>query len=1076
MNNFNLEVMHRIVRLSALMHDLGKSTKGFQQKLSSVINKDKASLLSGDKTSIGLADPLRHELVSVLLLLPLLEEGKLSSLSTPEKVKSYFSSAALSDFYSLKEKIKSAISQVSEDEIYDLVNNFDNKIPLLKSGKRILCKGNWEHCAITSSIVWLILCHHRINAAHISIPETPKTRKRERKRKKETKIDNELFSEIKINSNYINPHGFQNIDLFFEFSNTPLWHSDSWCLCVSDIVNELIQLQAFNSSKFKLDLFNSHALFYKAKTALIYGDHLGSAHSEICEYQDSSMITYGNTRQDEDGLYRWADSLLKHTIKVTHKSSEIFERLFLLEHDEYRKLPAIHSKSIPDSLKPIGLKSDSPYYWQEHVVNQLSTIDKNRGFFGIVVSGTGAGKTKGCPMIMSNICNETRFTLALGRKTLTQQAFRDYTSDIIGFSKSDVSMLIGSHVAPKDHDIDVTGNGVMDMNNTEHADFSGDVGAFNSPLMELFSEKSKEHSMLSSPISVMTVDHIISLVTQRRSSHCKLMLIAMNNDLIIDELDDFDASSLVAIGKLIYLFASFGRKVIISSATISPVIAQSMLNAYLHGYEIHKETINDDKSPYTGFISNKSPYLSIQDNSDIDSLMSGYGDFIDSVCQHLYDEPKRRFAKYINLVTNNNPYDEDEAFSVIDDQVSELHKYHNIKDKDGFKLSFGFVRFNHVKSAQQYAIHLLNSNSSIDIDYKVVCYHSRMLNVDRFAVEEFLDTALKRTKSEPFENELISKLVDESKINGKKELMIVVSTTSIQETGRDHDYDWIITEPLSDRSIIQCAGRVLRHRPNVRPNHPNIVIFSDTIKSYMGKPSAWGYPGIETDHAVNAIGERLNRPRYPVSFNFENKLSQRLELLMITQDCSEQKANAINSLSNKFTANKIDASPAIRKVSTTSESLVGALETIRNYDYLLSSGSDNPFSLGTYITCPSIALSTTHGDHNQLRDKNESGGTVSIEVKLKQYKQGTDSNNWQKYRVAKRGFEVWNINIKNYYNSDLNWDRVLLDYSLADKVDDISLTHYSNKGSVTRYLSSARISVGSNQAEVYYSPVLGFLD
>lgn len=1075
MKNANLEIMHRVVRLSALMHDLGKSTNGFQSKLARVINKDKKSLFSTPDDGAQLADPLRHELISTLLLIPLLEEGKISELKTPEQVRSYFSTTALDNLSLIKESITAALSRCSEDNLNQFVKEFD-KIPLQKSGNRLLSQNNWEHCSVTSAIVWLVLCHHRINAAYIPKIEAPKTRKRERKRKSTSEANQTLFGEVSLNRNYVNHHGFKNIDAFFEFTSTPLWNSDSWCARVAETITELEQLNAFDKSIFILNNFNAHSLFYKAKTALIYGDHLGSAHSEICEHQDKGLFTYANTRMDDEGIYRWADSLLAHTLRVTEEATRIFDRLFLRERDEYRQLPVIANQRLPIELKPIGLDESSPFYWQEHVVNNLADMDKQQGFFGIVVSGTGAGKTKGCPMIMSNISQDTRFILALGRKTLTQQAFRDYTGSIIGYNKDDVAMLIGSHVAPKDIDIDMTGNGVMDMSNAEYADFSASEKEFDSPLMELFNEESKEHSMLSSPIGIMTIDHIINLVTQHRSTHCKLMLTAMNSDLIIDELDDFDTKSLVAIGKLIYLFASFGRKVIISSATISPIIAESMMNAYMHGYQIHQQTIGSDKAPNVGFISNKAPYLCVQSGSDTTALIGGYDGFIAKICEELSNEPKRRFAKHLELLNSDGAYAEDEAFRIIDKQAYDFHDSHGISDDDEFKLSFGFVRFNHVKNAQRYSLHLMKSDTHKDIEHKVICYHSRMLNVDRFAVEEFLDVALKRSNASPFNHQLVANAVCEAKKNGKREMMVIVSTTSIQETGRDHDYDWIIAEPLSDRSIIQSAGRVLRHRPTVSPSTPNIAIFTDTIKAYMGKSSAWGFPGIETDRFVNGLSEVLNEPKYPVSFCLSKSTSKQFDSVGITNDIGDETANAINALSKTFIDDKIDATPAISKVTLTSESLIGALETARNFDYLLSSGIENSASLSAYITTPSLLLSTEHADKNKLREKDAGKGKINIDIKLRDYKQGTQKNNWRKFKVPSRRNETWNLNILNYYDDDIDWNRSLITYDLEDKVNEISETHESNKGSIQSYLTSASITIGSKQTELYYSSFLGFID
>ena len=55
--------------------------------------------------------------------------------------------------------------------------------------------------------------------------------------------------------------------------------------------------------------------------------------------------------------------------------------------------------------------------------------------------------------------------------------------------------------------------------------------------------------------------------------------------------------------------------------------------------------------------------------------------------------------------------------------------------------------------------------------------------------------------------------------------------TPVEEVGRDHDFDWAIVEPSSYRSIIQLAGRVLRHRKLDQDiQNPNIALMQYNLK------------------------------------------------------------------------------------------------------------------------------------------------------------------------------------------------------------------------------------------------------
>jgi len=69
----------------------------------------------------------------------------------------------------------------------------------------------------------------------------------------------------------------------------------------------------------------------------------------------------------------------------------------------------------------------------------------------------------------------------------------------------------------------------------------------------------------------------------------------------------------------------------------------------------------------------------------------------------------------------------------------------------------------------------------------------------------------------------------------------------VAEVGRDHDYDWAIVEPSSMRSVIQLAGRVLRHRAHV-PQCPNVGLLNQNYRSLINKPICFKRPGFEYEN------------------------------------------------------------------------------------------------------------------------------------------------------------------------------------------------------------------------------------
>lgn len=369
----------------------------------------------------------------------------------------------------------------------------------------------------------------------------------------------------------------------------------------------------------------------------------------------------------------------------------------------YSAMPGLMKKDFPRSFE---ISSDIPdkFKWQDTVSSELKKLDANRGFFGVVVSETGSGKTKALPQIACALRSEqVRFTLALGRRTLTKQAYDDYSSEVIGFNKSDLSILIGQNINKKEinEDIDKHGMGCID-DNEEYVVESTNTNTFSSFLEPIFYDikgsPTKEISAITSPITIMTIDHIIKLVGQSRSSDLKHMLIAQNNDLIIDEIDDFDVTDLIPICKLVHLFASNGRKVIISSATINKFIVHALRDSYVHGYELYMDRHEIKERPYIATISNIEPYTSIDTFVTNKYQNKKHDEFVKKISERIIKNKPKRKVKYIRTKSLRNM---DDICSKIIEGVSSL-KEDCFIESDGFKLSSGVVRFNNVKSSQYF--------------------------------------------------------------------------------------------------------------------------------------------------------------------------------------------------------------------------------------------------------------------------------------------------------------------------------------------------------------------------------------
>jgi CRISPR-associated endonuclease/helicase Cas3 len=76
--------------------------------------------------------------------------------------------------------------------------------------------------------------------------------------------------------------------------------------------------------------------------------------------------------------------------------------------------------------------------------------------------------------------------------------------------------------------------------------------------------------------------------------------------------------------------------------------------------------------------------------------------------------------------------------------------------------------------------------------------------------------------------------------------IFIVLATAVAEVGRDHCYDWAIVEPSSMRSIVQLAGRVMRHREVAQLESPNMLLLQQNVRSLNRESVCFQKPGFET--------------------------------------------------------------------------------------------------------------------------------------------------------------------------------------------------------------------------------------
>jgi CRISPR-associated endonuclease/helicase Cas3 len=518
---------------------------------------------------------------------------------------------------------------------------------------------------------------------------------------------------------------------------------------------------------------------------------------------------------------------------------------------------------LPFALDIRNLKKKSPacFSWQDTAITKIkawreteSTQDLSQfGFFAVNMASTGQGKTFANAKIMRALSSDgesLRYVLALGLRTLTLQTGDEYRNRI-GLDKTELAVLIGSKAVMELHEQNKQEAKEKELSESEKNGseseedlLDGDI-EFDCKIPEEGSatvlRTQKDRQFLYAPVLACTVDHLMAATeTQRGGKYILPSLRLMSSDLVIDEIDDFDGNDLIAIGRLIHLAGMLGRKVMISSATIPPDLAEGYFNAYQAGWQIFANWREVKKTVGCAWIdefSTQTESITAKENSHVE-FKDAHTKFIEKRVKKLLSEPVKRKGEIISLESFKEDSNEENKttnyFETIAKSIVEQHSRHSKTDpKTNKNVAFGVVRMANISPCVELAEFLMRREWENDVDVKIMAYHSQQVMLMRSEQEKHLDEILNRKNPNAiFENPIIYKYLTES---SALNVIFIVIATPVEEVGRDHDFDFAIVEPSSYRSIIQLAGRVLRHRhkPDEMPTTPNITLLQYNFKGFL---------------------------------------------------------------------------------------------------------------------------------------------------------------------------------------------------------------------------------------------------
>lgn len=841
----NLQIIKLFAAIAGLFHDVGKANVLFQKKL---------------KNSTRTSEPVRHEWISLLMFDAFVNGDDDQQWLT-----------RLSQFEPSQQE--GILQQM-------VVNGEDVKgLDMSAMQKKVIRYNPFKHklkTPVAQIIGWLIVSHHKLP----DIPDGDKgsgdngsgiaTSAPIRRMDQWLTVLNGLAPG---NSPQIHNPDWENKDWqgVFKFTagkgkaQTPL-QSQTWCRKANNFASRLLQLDYA-----ELDWMQDPFVMHLARLSLMLSDHLYSAKSTPTKaWQDSKVKAYANTHmqdtksEDEKTLFKKGDlkqKLDEHNIGVAHHSF-LFPNL----------LPNLRRELASFSYcKPLKqFASNNHFRWQNKAYQLacgLKERSQTQGFIGFNLASTGRGKTLGNAKIMYALADEKqgcRFSVALGLRTLTLQT-GDAFKEKLKLNDEDIAVMIGSQAVLKLHHLDQQ-NDEPDQHQDAGSESLTPLFARHdtvhyeginseSRLQKWFPSSEKAQKMLNAPILVSTIDHLIPATDGcRGGKQIAPMLRLLTADLVLDEPDDFGLEDLPAVCRLVNWAGMLGARVLLSSATIPPDLAQAAFEAYEAGRRHYRNNClspdTDQTTLIAWFDENDGTCEEVIDGQQFRQYHSA---FVNKRITFLQQQKPLQQSKIIELhCQSSQPQEAINAIaSAIYQQLPQLQQEHGETHPNGKgKLSLGLLRMANINQLVAVSKQLLQQDAPDGLQLHVVVYHSRLPLIIRSNLESQLDVLFNRETPENLWHNLLVKDIFANQPH--QQHMILVLSSPVCEVGRNWDADFAICEPSSFRSFIQLAGRVNRHRRKPSTS-PNLILLNQNYKSLTDQKVAFSRPGFENPSPFNLV-------------------------------------------------------------------------------------------------------------------------------------------------------------------------------------------------------------------------------
>lgn len=803
-----------LAQLAALLHDLGKASVAFQERL------------RGKRLERNL---YRHEWVSLRLFLAFVgdddDPGWLARLSDSG---SFDENAWIAEGRYVRDGLDENIAHQPFREL-------TQKAPL------------------AAAVAWLVVTHHRL-------PVVPTENKdgsqawlgRRANRFEQTWLERPLANVAHDWNEIHQPTGRARIEPYWKLAGPLPVIEPTWRAQAARLAGRLLELHERRDTRDWLD--NAYVM-HLARLSLMLADHYYSSLPKASSLRvkgDGNSALFANT--DRDGSFK--QPLDEHLLGVARDAG-------LIAH----ALPGFE-RHLPRLANHRGLRkrsADARFRWQDRLFDAASSLRESateHGAFIVNMASTGCGKTLANARALYALANPQlglRATYALGLRTLTLQTGRSYRHDL-HLGEDELAVQVGGSASRAlfefyEQKAEEQGSASMQALIEEDSHVLYDGNVTDHPLLSRALADPDIRKLLSAPMLVCTVDHLVPATESLRAGRqIAPMLRLMSADLVLDELDDYDLNDLPALTRLVHWAGMLGTRVVLSSATLPPALVEGMFMAYRAGRRTYRRNRGRDGGRVDAMA--EVPCLwadefdvQVRTCADYVAFADGHRRFVDQRVAELEKaEPQRRAELYpLSIVSRQPERIRTEFAGHLREACLRLHAAHAETDPvSGKRVSFGLARMANIDPIIDVARALHASGAPEGTHLHLCVYHARFPLAQRSAIEFMLDAAFNRRGDGKGVYRLPS-IRTALDAHPQRDHLFIVLASPVCEVGRDWDADWAVAEPSSMRSLIQLAGRVQRHRR--RPvQAANVLIFETNLKHFEqsgGRAPAYVRPGFE---------------------------------------------------------------------------------------------------------------------------------------------------------------------------------------------------------------------------------------